>query len=200
MPEAGHNRRMDEIVKQAMAKWPNVPACYGWLGLDRRGDWYLRDDAVQALGAFASGAPGAKGSRLEHQKLIDFIQRNYQADADGCWFFQNGPQQVFVSLDYTPLILRLASAEQLETHTGLAANTVTAAWLDEDGSLLLGCEHGVALLDDRDLAALCARLEGDLETQDAPLTLNWAGSPVPVGRIAQAEVAARFGFVSEPSL
>ena len=25
---------MDEIVKQAMAKWPNVPHCYGWLGLD----------------------------------------------------------------------------------------------------------------------------------------------------------------------
>ncbi|MFZ9138137.1 MAG: DUF2946 family protein, partial [Hylemonella sp.] len=24
---------MDDIVRQAMAKWPNVPACYGWLGL-----------------------------------------------------------------------------------------------------------------------------------------------------------------------
>ncbi|MCD6666313.1 MAG: DUF2946 family protein, partial [Hydrogenophaga sp.] len=28
---------MDEIVKAAMAKWPQVPACYGWLGLDARG-------------------------------------------------------------------------------------------------------------------------------------------------------------------
>ena len=39
---------MDDIVKQALAKWPNVPDCYGWLGLDARGHWYLRDDAVQA--------------------------------------------------------------------------------------------------------------------------------------------------------
>jgi hypothetical protein len=30
---------MDDIVKQAMAKWPNVPACHGWLGLDARGHW-----------------------------------------------------------------------------------------------------------------------------------------------------------------
>ena len=42
---------MDDIVKQAMAKWPNVPHAYGWLGLDARGNWYLRDAEVQALGA-----------------------------------------------------------------------------------------------------------------------------------------------------
>lgn len=29
---------MDDIVKQAMVKWPNVPDCYGWLGLDARGN------------------------------------------------------------------------------------------------------------------------------------------------------------------
>ena len=23
---------MDDIVKKAMAKWPDVPHCYGWLG------------------------------------------------------------------------------------------------------------------------------------------------------------------------
>ena len=38
---------MDDIVKQAMAKWPNVPACSGWLGLDARGNWWLRDAAAQ---------------------------------------------------------------------------------------------------------------------------------------------------------
>ncbi|MFM7971511.1 MAG: DUF2946 family protein, partial [Betaproteobacteria bacterium] len=25
---------MDDIVKAALKKWPNVPACYGWLALD----------------------------------------------------------------------------------------------------------------------------------------------------------------------
>ena len=72
---------MDEIVRQAMQKWPNVPHCYGWLGLDARGDWYMRDDRVQSLGRFASGSPGAKGARLAHDKLIAFIGRNYAADA-----------------------------------------------------------------------------------------------------------------------
>ncbi len=43
---------MDDIVRQAIAKWPNVPDCYGWLGLDARGRWFMRDDAVQAQGSF----------------------------------------------------------------------------------------------------------------------------------------------------
>ena len=34
--------RVDEIVKAALKKWPNVPHCYGWLALDARGDG-LRD-------------------------------------------------------------------------------------------------------------------------------------------------------------
>ena len=49
---------MDDIVKQAMAKWPNVPACSGWLGLDARGQWYLRDAAAQALGFGAQWLTG----------------------------------------------------------------------------------------------------------------------------------------------
>ena len=98
---------MDDIVKQAMLKWPNVPHCYGWLGLDARGNWYMRDDGAQAQGGFTSGAPGAKGSRLEHAKLIDFIQRNYACDDAGMWYFQNGPQRVFVELDITPWIWRI---------------------------------------------------------------------------------------------
>ena len=98
---------MDDIVKQAMAKWPNVPHCYGWLGLDARGNWYMRDDKVQAQGTFAQ----AKGSLLKHDKLIAFINRNYLSDdnkqspAAGQWYFQNGPQRVYVELEATPFWL-----------------------------------------------------------------------------------------------
>ena len=60
---------MDDIVRQALAKWPNVPHCYGWLALDARGRWYMRDDRVQSAGPF----PVSKGSWLRHEKLVDFI-------------------------------------------------------------------------------------------------------------------------------
>src|SRR5260370_709273 len=98
---------MDDIVKQAMAKWPHVPACSGWLGLDERGRWYLRDEEAQACGAFDSGIPGAKGAEVRNEKLADFIARNYLAEPDGRWFFQNGPQRVYVELESTPWIWRL---------------------------------------------------------------------------------------------
>ena len=94
---------MDDIVKAALKKWPNVPACYGWLALDARGDWYMRDDRVQAAGPF----PRIKGSRIEHDKLIEFIERNYDRDdASAAWFFQNGPQRVYVELEAAPWVWR----------------------------------------------------------------------------------------------
>ena len=33
---------MDEIVKAALKKWPNVPHCHGWLALDARADAQAR--------------------------------------------------------------------------------------------------------------------------------------------------------------
>ena len=42
---------MDDLVRAALMKWPDVPACRGWLGLDARGDWYLRDERAQRAGA-----------------------------------------------------------------------------------------------------------------------------------------------------
>jgi hypothetical protein len=94
---------MDEIVKAALQKWPMVPHCYGWLALDARGDWYLRDEQAQAAAPF----PQLKGSRIEHAGLLAFIQRNYEADARGCWYFQNGPQRVYVELEAAPWVFRL---------------------------------------------------------------------------------------------
>ena len=92
---------MDDIVRQAMAKWPNVPNCFGWLALDRRGQWRMRNEYAQANKL--SGEP------IRHAALIDFIVRNYAHDDAGRWFFQNGPQRVFVELDYTPWVARLSA-------------------------------------------------------------------------------------------
>jgi len=84
---------MDREVLDAMARWPQVPAVYGWLALDRRGNWLLRESEGGRLG------------RIGNAALREFIGRNYAADARGCWYFQNGPQRVFVELAYTPWVL-----------------------------------------------------------------------------------------------
>jgi hypothetical protein len=170
---------LDEIVRQAMAKWPHVPHCYGWLGLDARGDWYMRDDAVQAAGFF----PASKGSRLRHDKLIDFIGRNYGADEQGRWFFQNGPQRVFVELESTPHIARLTPDHRVQTHNGLAIDP-TQALVDEDGNLYLASATQVARV----------------HTQDMWQALDWveARGWTPQEKRA-AELPLDFGFVRHPA-
>ncbi len=131
---------MDDIVRQAIAKWPHVPDCYGWLGLDARGHWYMRDDAAQAAGPF----PQSRGSRLLHEKLIDFIHRNYESDAEGRWFFQNGPQRVYVELEATPLIWRLDAPQGTpQAHTGLRMPDAGACLVDEAGRVYLASEAGL---------------------------------------------------------
>ena len=152
---------MDDLVKQAMAKWPNVPDCYGWLGLDERGHWYLRDDAAQAAGAFQSGAPGAKGSLLKHDKLIEFIHRNYAPDAQGAWYFQNGPQRVYVKLAVTPLVWRLADDFQLMAQTGLST-TATACYTDDLGRVFFNSPLGFGLLHTLDVGKAAEGLEQGL--------------------------------------
>jgi len=147
---------MDDMVKAAMAKWPHVPACYGWLGLDRRGHWWMRDEAAQACGPFSGpgATPASRGARLEHAQLIAFIHRNYAADEQGRWYFQNGPQRVFVELDRAPWIWRLQTPETVTSHTG-QTTSVRACQVDEAGLLYLDTPMGWGLVhtQDMDLAA-----------------------------------------------
>lgn len=151
---------MDELVRQAMAKWPNVPDCYGWLGLDSRGQWWMRDDRAQALGAFQSGLPGAKGSVLRHEKLIEFIHRNYEADAQGRWYFQNGPQRVFIELEATPHIWRIEDDLAVSSQTGELAH-VNKALVDEYGKVYLHTHLGLGLVHSLDVPRAAQALEMD---------------------------------------
>ncbi|MEY4318364.1 MAG: hypothetical protein RI902_2172 [Pseudomonadota bacterium] len=169
---------MDDIVKQAMAKWPNVPDCFGWLGLDARGDWYMRDDRVQGLGDFKH----SKGSRLQHDKLIEFIGRNYASDAQGQWFFQNGPQRVFVELEATPWIWRLQPDGGVQTHTRLTAR-VQRCFVDEIGHVYLETDMGFGLVHTQDITQAARCVEDGL----------W----VPL-EVAQEALAERFGYCISP--
>jgi hypothetical protein len=192
---------MDELVLRGMAKWPNVPSVYGWLSLDRRGNWRIRDE------------------RISNPGIVAFIGRNYAHDERGCWFFQNGPQRVFVALDYTPFVYRVVSDRPpltLECHTGERVSAVFGGWLDEAGTLLLETEHGAGIVHDRDLGSLFPYLIDvngnpldesvliDLmellqQQREAPLWLKVREVNVKIASIRSTGVPQRFGFVARPA-
>src|ERR1700733_3397205 len=148
---------MDDMVRAALKKWPNVPACTGWLALDARGDWYMRDDRAQAAGAF----PLSKGSRIEHRQLREFIERNYESTPDGEWFFQNGPQRVYVELEAAPQVWRLDRADAglaITSHTGVEA-TYKSCWLDEAGRLFVDTDRGLGLVHTLDMHLAAGAVE-----------------------------------------
>ena len=181
---------MDDIVKAALAKWPNVPDCYGWLGLDSRGNWYMRDDNAQLAGLFCVPSPEAgrqlasKGSLLKHDKLSDFIQRNYAANAQGQWFFQNGPQRVYVELEATPFVWRVEGAPDFEVtaHTGQVAIT-QRCFIDEHGRVYLETALGFGLVHTQDMLQAANAIEQGL----------W----VPQEVLAH-DLQKRFGYVRSP--
>jgi len=193
---------MDDIVKAAMAKWPNVPHCYGWLGLDARGNWYMRDDNAQAAGAFCAASPepgrqlASKGSLLKHDKLIDFIQRNYTADdsstsqAKGQWFFQNGPQRVYVELEATPFVWRVGSTSDFEVtaHTGQVAITQRCI-IDEHGRVYLETALGFGLVHTQDMLQAANAIESGLWVpqevlaHDLPKRFDYVRSPEAVNKL-----------------
>ena len=195
---------MDEIVKQAMAKWPNVPHCYGWLGLDARGNWRMRDERSRHL--------GLAGDKLTNPALVGFIVRNYASDERGCWYFQNGPQRVYLELQATPFVAHTDPVQGWVLHTGAALGAIDEAGLTEAGELLLRSGDVVAQLDDRDFAQVLPLLEINgapvadealLAWLDNPagaaLLLRDRGRTVPVQRLLRAELPAHFSFVRSPA-
>jgi hypothetical protein len=178
---------MDDMVKAALVKWPHVPHCYGWLGLDARGQWFMRDDRVQADGPFALEAGDtratSKGACLKHGKLIEFIHRNYAADEHGQWFFQNGPQRVYVELEATPWIWRLQPDGTVQAHTGAHAGEVLSTWLDGEGRLYLETPLGLGLVHTNDMAMAADAVDSgrwtpqELSAEELPKRWAYVRSP-----------------------
>ena len=172
----------------ALAKWPDVPACYDWLSLDRRGDWRLQ------------------GERITHGGLIAFINRQYNCDESGCWFVQNGPQRVFVSLACTPWIFR-HDAGNFISHTGVPPGALRAIHLDEGGNVLLETALGIGLLDDRDLAGFAAQCRDAMgrPVEETAFLALMGGNPgdirwesMAIKSIAAVDVPGRFSFQPMP--
>ncbi len=186
---------MEDWVHRSLARWPNVPALYGWLALDRRGRWRI------------------KGETISRPQIIDTLNSNYAADEHGRWYFQNGPQRGYVALARAPLLLRAEDDGSLWTHTGDAVKTVSAAYIDEDGGLWFATAQGPAALHEQDLDWALERLhmggkpvsESVLTAQLAlpsgsktTLVLHIGSQRLPVMRLDAAEAPARLGFVAEP--
>jgi hypothetical protein len=198
---------MDERVLQAKARWPNVPAAWGWLFLDRRGAWRLIDRGAPGFDSIRDG----RGDPIRHEALIDFIARNYSCLEDGSWFFQNGPQRVFVDLELAPNIWRLAPQPDgivLVAHTGEIASRVDRLGVDSDGVVWAQTDLGPGAIDDRQLAALLDQvdagddpLDGD-DPKDSPgpaVRVRFRGHPEPLPLTPFTQSAAlEFGFLRQP--
>ena len=114
---------------------------------------------------------------------MDFIARNYASDALGRWFFQNGPQRVYVELEATPFVWRLQPEGQVQAHTGELI-APEACLVDELGRVYLAAPLGLGLV----------------HSQDVGLAADWLEQ----GRWPQENVLAsslpeRFGFVRSPA-
>lgn len=185
---------MEPWVLKSLQRWPNVPALFGWLGLNRRGRWLI------------------KGEVISHPRIVETINRNYGVDEHGRWYFQNGPQRGYIELEYAPFLLR-RERDGFTTHNGLTVERPAQAIFDEVGTLSLATEHGLGeidggdlewmlehlsaagrALDEEHLAALLA-LPSQTPT-DAVLTLGH--ERVPIVRIDSAHLPRVFRFVRSP--
>ena len=179
----------DPLVIRAMARWPNVPAVFGWLRLDRRGQWLLVDRGRPDF----SEARDGLGSPITSPPILEFIDRNYASDQLGRWFWQNGPQRVFVTLDSAPFVLRVlgsGASARLVTHTGKAFEPIHRAAVGPDGEILLASDTACGVLHDLDAATLDLTLQGTktlLRLNDKAFVLEPCADP-----------QSTFGFVRHP--
>jgi hypothetical protein len=188
---------MDASVIAALAKWPDVPAVFGWLSLTARGQWRLR------------------GEPIGNAAIREFIGRNYAGDDRGRWYFQNGPQRVYVSLELTPWVYRLDAAGSITTHTGLAPDRCTGAALLDNDRVVLVTELGPGAIDDRDASRFlcdvsdaagrtldtrgCERwLRGSDDAYLLPERLSLSGPAVRFERVTSDLLERRWKFVREP--
>ena len=184
----------DETVLRAIEKWPNVPDCYDWISLDRRGNWLIKNELIT------------------HPRAINFIGRHYAGDEHGRWYIQNGPQRVFCELAYTPFIYRLEPDMTVTTHTAVRCQSISQIILDDEGNILFDTNLGIGLLDDRDLVQFCAAVEKEnaeqwmdsswLQQQTAErkaVQLELAAQTYPLSFARANDVPELFGFCQRPA-
>lgn len=160
------------------------------------------------------------GQVITHTALNEFISRNYACDSLGRYFFQNGPQRVFVTLDATPWVVRITPSENgLELLTQCKSPIeASGALSDESGNIyILGkvkqltyqeksteqfstedCQT-LALLHDHDLDYFSQLAILHEEACSFGGSWTWQGKQLPLDPIHSEELATRFQFIAKPS-
>ncbi len=189
------DREDDALVTLALLKWPNVPACYRWLGLNGRGNWLIQ------------GAP------ITHPGIRHFLSRHYQVDHRGCWFVQNGPQRAYVDLELAPWVFLLDGEQRLITHTGRLVDHPEALFVTDSAQLFIRTECGFGALSDRDLAQFLSQcqctedpskgrvIESMLELSAGsavPFTLEWRTHRMRCQYVPERILETEFGFQRQP--
>lgn len=175
-------------VERALARWPHVPAAFGWLALDRRGHWSVPD------------------GRITHPGTIAFLQSHYGADEQGRWFVQNGPQRAYVTLDLAPWVFSLDGAGALVAFNGRRIEAPRMLVVTDSGEVLLMTDIGLGNVLDKDLAPFIEQLDSAPDgvsplavlTGEARGTLRYQGCALPLERLPAVALPARFGYTLTP--
>jgi hypothetical protein len=163
------------------------------------------------------------GTVIVHQALNEFISRNYACDTEGTYFFQNGPQRVFITLDATPWIARIIPGDQESKLLTQCQSPIepSAALSDENGNIYIvgkislvvyenlnqatqttfntQDKESVALLHDHDLEIFSELATLKEEACSFGGSWNWHGKQLPLDPIHSSELASRFHFIAKPS-
>jgi hypothetical protein len=103
-------------------------------------------------------------------------------DEHGQWYFQNGPQRVFVELSSAPFVWRI-QADLRVTDGADVEQQVQHCVLDEEGRVYLATSNGLGLVHSQDVLLAAQALE----------ELQWPEKKMPA-----SELAGTYGFVKSP--
>ena len=148
----------------------------------------MRDEAAQATNQL--------GDIIRHESLLAFIYRNYDCDSRSAWYFQNGPQRVYVELETTPFIARTDPALGFVLHDRTPVLEIDHVFMTDTGQLIIQSQQKIAMLDPSDLGHCLASW---LSAPNQLLQMKVGQQFKSVEWVDSNQLQNRFGFIAHPS-
>lgn len=150
------------------------------------------------------------GALIEHAGLKEYIARNYAHDTLGRYYFQNGPQRVFVTLDSCPWVMRMHPTSNtphtliLTTQCGNLFDPL-GALSDEGGNIYIYGNIAndpsitVALLHHHDLTLFSEQSTVEEDVCSFRGSWKWGDIKLPIDPIISSQLGDRFHFIQSPT-